>query len=356
MRVNAVTAVLGFNIITSLKQFPSFVSGAAEVGAMPATKGLFTYLMHPKETTALIKKYSPELTARVLEREIAEARLARGAGQRLVRGKLTTREVFMFLTLGMDKIAVSSLWRGAFEDGLRKGMTAENAARWATRSVRRTQPYFDVKDLAEFWRSKDELIRALTMFTNQLNQYWNYYRFNIIGRRAAGKISNLEVIRRIFLAFLIPAAMIGAISRSSPPKDAGEFVRDTASMGFATVPLVGHWLSSAILGWQNQGLISTELMERLHEIAYQANRGEWDKVFTTIPEAGGYLFGVPVAQPRRTIMAMIELANGNSEDLLSLIWGSYTRKKAEKEETKPGLPELPRLPELPELPRLPSLK
>ena len=160
MRVNATTAVLGFNIVTSLKQFPSFLSGSAEIGLTNAMKGMFTYLTNPKETTALIKKYSPELAARVLEREIAEARLARGSGQRLISGKLTRRETFMFLTLGMDKIAVNSLWRGAFDSGLKNGMEAEEAARFATRTIRRTQPYFDVKDLAEFWRSKDELVRA----------------------------------------------------------------------------------------------------------------------------------------------------------------------------------------------------
>jgi len=175
-----------------------------------------------------------------------------------------------------------------------------------------------------------------------LNQYWNLYRFHIVGRRAAGQISNFEVVRRIFEGFIVPALMIGAISRSRPAQDAKEFTTDIASMATATIPVAGNFISSAIKGWYgDQGLITTELFNRMHEISYQANKGEWAKVLAVFPELAGYAKGFPVAQPRRTIMAMLDLAEGKSDELMSLIWGTFIMEQAE-EEKKPSEPTIPR--------------
>ena len=89
---------------------------------------------------------------RTRERELAEAKASRSIAKR-VAGKMTKKEVFMILTTSMDKLVVNSIWRGAFDNGLSKGVSRKEAARAAEAIIRRTQPFFDVKDLPEYWRS-----------------------------------------------------------------------------------------------------------------------------------------------------------------------------------------------------------
>ena len=325
LRVNAVTAVLGLNITTAMKQFPSFVSGMAEIGEVAAIKGLFTFMAHPVETRQLIKQFDIQIYRRSFEREIAEARKMKGVSG-VLGGKLSPREAFMFLTVSMDRIAVSSLWRGGFDDFLRKNPDdIKGAAEYANRVIRKTQPYFDVKDLPEYWRS-GEFMKALTIFTNQLNQYWNYYTFDIVGKTRTGKISGVEALRRTFWAFIIPALMIGAITRSDIPKNTRELVKDLASMYIATIPIVGSWITSGLKGFSDSGLITTEILDRIQDLSQKVNKAEWDKVALTLPELAGYAIGVPVAQPKRTFKAIINLAQGKTDDWMELIWGEYTRK------------------------------
>lgn len=327
LRVNAVTAVLGLNLTTAMKQFPSFISGMAEIGELPALKGLMTSLRYPKETEQLLKQYAPQIYKRHFEREIAEAEALKKISAR-VMGKLSARQVFMFLTTTMDRTAVRGLWRGGFDKMVQRGATAEDAAEYATKAIRKTQPYFNVKDIPEYWRS-GEFMKALTMFTNQLNQYWNYHIFDIYGKAKAGQISKSKALIKILETFIIPALVIGMISASHPPRNREDVTKSLAGMALAEVPIVGSWLSNAIRGFYgNQGVITLELLERLQNFAFQANKGEWDKVALMAPEVAGYALGIPVAQPRRTINSMVNLATGKSDDWSELIWGEYTREKA----------------------------
>jgi len=329
MRVNAVTAVLGANVLTALKQFPSFFAGMAEVGTMPVIRGLFTFLKHPKETMSLIRQYAPQIYKRRFEREIAEAAAMRGIAGRIT-GKMSPRQVFMLMTTSMDRLAVNSIWRGAWDDALKRGLTTKEAAENATRAIRRTQPYFGIKDVPEYWRS-GELAKALTIFTNQLNQYWNYYRFHILGKRLAGKISNYEVAKKLIETFVVPALTIGAITRSEPASDVKEFATDLVSMGFATVPIFGNWITSGIRGFTSSGLITTELLDKIRQLAYSTNKEDWDRVAKTLPQLAGFAVGVPVSQPARTLQAIWDIAQGKTDDWMELIWGAYARGEAEEE-------------------------
>ncbi|MCP8305420.1 MAG: hypothetical protein H3Z50_08170, partial [archaeon] len=247
-RTNAVTAVLGFNITTAMKQFPSFFSGMAEAGVTPVMRGFATFLSNPKATLNLIKEKSPQIHARTMERELAEVKVGRNIAKRIT-GKITPRDVFMILTTTMDRVAVSSIWRGAYDDYLRKNPTKESeAARYADKVIRDTQPFFDVKDIPEYWRS-GELTKALTMFTNQLNNYWNYYRFDTFGARFKGKISTFEMLKRLLFTFVVPSILIGMITRSQLPKDAEDIADDMTGMGVATIPVYGSWISAGLRGY-----------------------------------------------------------------------------------------------------------
>jgi len=308
----------------------------AEIGEIPLLKGLYTFIRHPKETRALIRELAPQIYKRSFEREIAEAKVMRSIEGRLTE-KLSPREVFMILTTSMDKLVVNSIWRGGFDDYLRKnpGMVKE-AAEYATRAIRRTQPFFSIKDLPEYWRS-GEFMKALTIFTNQLNQYWNYFRFDVFGKYKSGRISFFELVRKVIEGFIIPALIIGAITRSRPAQDAKELAADLTGMALATIPIAGNWLVAGQKGfWGKSGLITTELMGKMQQLSFRLNKQEWGKAALTIPELAGYVLGIPVAQPKRTIMGLLDLATGKTDDWMRLIWSEYARKRAEKERKPRG--------------------
>jgi len=337
LRVNAVAAVLGVNITTALKQFPSFVSSMSEAGVIPVMRGLFTFMAHPKETVSLMKQLSPQIYARTMEREIAEARLKASLDKKLTR-KLSPREAFMILTTTMDRLAVNSIWRGAFDEHLRKNPNAvEEAAEYASRVIRRTQPFFSVKDLAEYYRS-GEFMKVLTIFTNQLNQYWNMARFEMFGKFGAkpGAKGFGELVKKLILGIVIPSIMIGIITRASLPKDKEDAIDktkdDVVRTGLSVIPILGQWLSAGFQGWQEgQGLISIEIFKQFQEAVYNFNEQEWNKLAQQAPEFMGYLLGIPVAQPKRTIEGIIAFAKGETDDWLRLIYSGYTVDAAYRE-------------------------
>lgn len=330
-RVNAVTAVLGLNVMTCLKQFPSFLSAMPWVGEVQVMRGLAAYISNPMQTAKLIKRYSPQIAHRTFEREIAEMQLTRAMGKRLFGG-MTKRELFMFLTLNMDRLAVNSIWRGGFEKYLKKNPAKyQEAANYAEGIIRKTQPFFSVKDIPEFWRS-GEIARMFTMFTNQLNQYWNIMIHDTAGKWWAKEIGTVQATRQVIESLLIPALMIGTISRSRPAQSVKEYTMDVASMGAAMFPIFGNFAAALFRGYsQGVSLITTEVIEQAQRVAQRAMKGEWDKVLLSIPELGGYVMGYPVGQPRRTIKAFLDLAEGKTDDLLELIFGQYTREKGRAE-------------------------
>jgi len=328
LRVNATFAALGLNITTVLKQFVSFLNGSAEMGEMAALEGVFSSIAHPLETRAIIKQYSPQIYRRTFEREIAEARQMKGA-DKVILGKISPKEALMWLTTSADKLTVSSIYRGAFDKVLNKTGDARAAADYAETVIRKTQPFFDVKDLPEYYRS-GEFMKVLLIFTNQLNNNFNYYRFDIAGKVAAGRISKLEAVRRLIESLIIPGLIIGAISQAIIPKDWKEATKDVGMQVLASIPLLGSYLVSGIKGFTDSSIVSLSVLNELGNAAYDMASGKWDKAALDAAKAGGYAVGLPVNAGKKYISSIYRLATDKTDDWLELIWGSYIREKAKE--------------------------
>jgi hypothetical protein len=339
LRVNAATAALGFNITTGLKQFVSFFTGMSELGEKATMQGLFTYLRHPNESIEMARKYSPQLYNRLrglggFEREVAEAEWMKGVPKKIM-GKLSPREVFMGFSHKMDEMAVGSMYRGGIDDFLAKhpDATMQEASNYAEKAIRETQAWFDVKDLPEFYRS-GEMGRAITMFTNELNNQWNYFAHEVIGSTRAGQQSKAQSVRKIIEGFVIPATLIGMISRSRPAQNAQEYSKDMAMQALSYIPIWGSWLSAGFQGFRGGGIVTTEPMERAGQIPYYAAKGQPGKVAQSAGEFAGYMLGLPVNQLERTGKGIYDLAQQNTNDWLRLIWSEYTRATAGQTPTK----------------------
>ena len=323
MRTNAIAAITGINLTMSLRQFPSWFTGMAEIGEIPTIKGLVQAITHYDETRNLIKKYDQQTYRRSWAWEIGEKGLERG-----VMGKVSPQEAFSILVRTADRFTVTALWRGAFDEYLRKNPgDYEGAGVEAARVIRRTQPMFELKDLAEYYRS-GEFMKVVVAWTNQLNQNLNYYRFDIAGKYGAGRIGNIELIRRVAEAFVVPALIVGWTIRSRPPENIKEFLSDFASQILGSVPIFGSFISSVTKGYMaDVDLMTFAGLEKALQLGQHLSKGNWQRAAQVVPELAGYVGGLPTVQPKRFIQTIYDLATDKSDDWLALIWGRYTRDK-----------------------------
>ena len=73
----------------------------------------------------------------------------------------------------MDRLVVDTLWIGAYNSGLAKGMDSEQSARNATQLIADSQVGGDVIDTAAIYSTNNTLVKYLLMFTSQLNKNFN---------------------------------------------------------------------------------------------------------------------------------------------------------------------------------------
>jgi len=334
LRVNAVVAGLGINITTALKQFPSWLTGIGETGMLPALKGMYSYVAHPDEVANQIKQYSPTIWKRTMEREVAEAKLLKSLDKRL-EDKLSPKEVLMILTTSADKLVVNSLWKGAFDNHLKQNPDKiGDAASYAESIIRKTQPFFSQKDLAEYWRS-GEIMKTLTVFTNQLNNYWNYYRFDTWGKFKAKEAGLGETAKRVIYGFVLPAMFVGWISRSRPAKNLKEAAKDTTLQLVRTIPLLGNYISSGLEGWRPSAPIMYEAFSGLQRTSLNLAKKQWKNALKTGTDTIGFAVGVPAKKIKTYMEGLYDLFTGKTDDWWRLIYGEYVREKAKEKKKKP---------------------
>ncbi len=333
LRVNASAAVLGFKITTMMNQIPAWFVGASEIGNIPALKGTLAYLSDMKGWTTLTKRLMPQIYKRSMEREITEMKLLTAMASRPWEKLIAnTRETAAWLSVTADRLVANSIARGAFDDALKKGFSEEMAAKYATKMIQRTQAMWSPKDVPEIYRTGGEAMRMLTAFTNQLNNQWNIMRHDIYGMAKAGQLSKGDLTKRVMEGIVLQAVLIGWISRSRPEQDAKEVAQDIVGNNMASVPIFGSMLSAGLSGFRDTGAITFEAIQKGVDEMYYMSKGNWGKALATLPELAGYATGLPASQGRRITDALLDIAQGKSNDWLRLIWSEYTRKQGGSEQ------------------------
>lgn len=331
IRVNTTASMLAMNIATALRQPVSFLAGATESGVTPAVSGIFSYTTNPKRTSALMKQYSPAAYNRTMEREVAEVRAMRNAGSSLM-GKMNAREMLMFMSEFTDKVAVSSLWQGAFDNYLSKHPTdLQGAADYATSIIRHTQGWSYTQDLPEVTRS-GEFMRALTTFTNEINNNWNYYKTDVLGKAGAGEMSKVKLLETILLGLIAPALIYGLIGRGRVQKTPREVTEDITMQILQMLPIFGPIIVAGYEGYRYGGPVATETLSKLQDIAYNAQKQKWDKVMQALGEGAGELSGLPVNQTKKFIQGIQAWQSGESVDIRDFIFGKYSADQIRKED------------------------
>lgn len=326
LRANLAVGFMGFSATTGLQQIlgysQSFEYFSKVGGKRYIFQGMQEFIRHPFDSIEMVNQMSSEMRFRVdnLDRDM------RGVLKK-ISGKsdwLSFVQRLAFKHIGVIQAMVDyPTWIAGYRHGLDSGLDGEQAIAAGDRAVRLSQMAAGPKDLAAVQR-KDGLMRALTIVYSYFNLLYN--RTVDIKRAfssAKGAADYLNVFERTIFLIAIPAVIGPLVSGQGPGED--EDWRAWASLKIATYPLLGIPLvrdlaSSLESGWAYKGATPIgEVFNTLSKAGAAGKSVAEGKDVDTARAAGlaidtiGYSFGLPVAQPKRTVKYLIGVAEGDIE-------------------------------------------
>lgn len=347
LRRRGAVAALGFNIITALKQPVSLFTAMAHSPSM-VTRVLKNMVVNANPTShsnlhKFVEDRSGVVKSRSIEREINAMLDEMSTEQRLSRKSNISQKALAFLKY-MDKNTVMVVWKSYYDLAKDQNMPEKEAAQFADKWVSRTQPMANIEDLPQLFRG-GVLERLLTTFQNQINQNYNFWAHDTIGAYKAGKIGAGVLAHRVLFSYMVPAVVIGAVSRGGLPKEPEDIVEDALTYPLASFYLIGQLINSMIRGWDQNTIVDT-LPREITRVAQELAKDDPDtaKVLEHSARVIGYWKGLPTEQPLRTVKGIRDLSSGESDDIRRLVYsesaiaekkkGGIVRKLMEDDEAE----------------------
>jgi hypothetical protein len=318
LRTNYSLAVLGFNLVTSAKQAASYAQGLSMVDKGAAMKATLMQVRDPRPTGYVNKFVNSKSVmmrnrAGTQERELSEMRESM---QRPGKGKIgAARELVMGLITGIDKLTTNSLWLGKYQEVLNRSGDEQSAIEQADELIRKTQPMGGLTHLAGMYRS-NEFVRAITMFTSQLNQNINIV-FELGSRAAQGKISKEEFVQKFILSFVVAPGLLYMASHGFRPpwEDPEGWVEAAVDNMVGGVVFLGDLVGEGVGFAMNQARvaqgkkrqkrygseISAPPIETMNQILELASNPVPRRIGEQALEIGAKTAGIPYAQIRRGV-------------------------------------------------------
>jgi len=336
MRRNYVTYALGFNLVTGMRQPISYLLAAAKDPLVLANtlthlhKLSLDYNKHSKEAF----EKSSILKARFMERELKE--LAMLKSPKKILGNRLSKETAFAMIRAMDKVTVTAVWQGAYQAAQQRGITNPVvAAQYADSIVTTTQPMGGLEDLPDIFRG-GTFAKMFTAFQNQVSQQYQFWAFDVIQAKRKGRINNMELAWRVMLGHVIPAFIMGLVSRGRLP-DKKEALTDQA--GYLIMPLYffGNLINNLIQGYGGRETLPLQVYDDIADI--KEHKGLRSKIKAGL-RAVGRGFGLPLNQPIRTMEGALDLFDKKDTDYRRLVWSKSMLQK--REEPSTGRPVLRR--------------
>ena len=232
----------------------------------------------------------------------------------------------MWLKRTIDRFTVVAVWKGAYDLEIRRSGDEQTAIEFAESVIRKTQPMADVKDLPAHFKG-GELAKALTMFQNQINNNFNYYTHDIIGKAIAGKLTPEQVAHRVLWSYILPALVMGMINRGGPPDDLNDVAIDMITYPVSGLIFFGNLINSVLKGYeqweplpfQQIGAVTRAL--RAEDVEGKIKYGA---------RAISRLMGIPYSQARRTVQGARDLMEGYTDDYRRLLWSEWSMKQTKQ--------------------------
>jgi len=315
LRLGFTKGVLGFNLVTAIKQTISLSSFLTEINEVDITKGLAEY-WNPKkkkqwdefmDTIALTR-----FRGKTMERDIADIEKSRQDLDRIFNVQ-KLGEKSLNIIRGMDRLTVRSGFVAAYKaKGGKLGEPInDKALEFATGLIERTQPRGDVKDLSAFQKGS-ELTKLLTMFMNQPNQYFNVQYANIRAYNQ-GRIGKGQLARTMFYSWIVPSIAFETISKGGTP-DEDDIISAVVSAPLRNIFFVSSMVEAMRTGFDFQASPIENIPSQMVREAQNFQRGEVGKALYGLGFLMAQAKGLPVTQLERSVSGVNDILNGTTDD------------------------------------------
>jgi hypothetical protein len=332
MRKNGIIYAIGYNIPSAFRQTLSGFNAMAVDPLMlkyhpdNLAKATFTRDGY-KDMRDFVVERSTLVRTRKYDRDLRRKWDASRLAKR-VDGKKPWDEKATSWIRWMDEHTVTIAWKSLYDTAMEKTKGDEQASiDFADQAITRTQPMANMKDLPHFFRG-GQIARLLSTFQNQINNNYNFYVHDIIGKRAAGKISNTEAGYRVMMSLVLPAIAFGIIGRGGLPTEDGEIslkklLVDLTTYPIASVMIAGRWINRMIKGWGNSGTVGEIAPEEAARAFQEMMKGNIRGTIQPAAAAYGAATGRIPAQAIRTASGTLDLIAGDTRDPRRLVYTQW---------------------------------
>lgn len=323
LRANLSVGWMGFSATTGIQQILGFSQSWEHLAQLGARKylpqGMLEFVRQPFKTIAFVKSLSGEMRNRDanLDNNMREVlkRVSGRTGPRAVIQRLAFKHISV-----IQSIVDYPTWLAAYHKGMDDGETLATSVAMGDRAVRLSQMSGGPKDLAAVQR-KDGLMKALTIVYSYFNLLYNRQADLVHSMKTAEGVKDyLQAFERTLFLIALPAVLAPLMTGQGPKDD--ESYAKWAALKVATyplmaVPLLRDVASSLESGWAYSGATPIgDVFKSATRLAAAIGQDEVDaeKITMTTMDVVGMGFGLPTAQPKRTIKYLFSVERGERQD------------------------------------------
>jgi hypothetical protein len=301
VRENMSIAYLAGNIVTMLKQLPSFILYSAEAGPSRVLGAAFDVMTDWHSARALVERLDPQMKHRSMENVMEELKASdpRGSIRRAIRagGAPLMGGIAFF-----DKVATTIGWIAVYEKYRDMGWSMEAAAHRAQRITLNTQPAAHAKELPAMY-TQGEFLRTFMIFTNQLNNIWNITTHDLYGY---GKNKQYSKLAAQVIALALSGTMIQALARHEVPETPLDVLEGFEYQTINSIPFFGKAISGVREGFKANSDPFSMLGYRAGQIYEWAVNPKKRREFPadSALEVLALLMGTPYTGPKRLFQAL----------------------------------------------------
>ena len=337
-RRNAVPYLLGYKMATVVPK--QAISTANTIAKRPALgpaiiKRLLAYgdmslLGNLKRDKARVFELSAMMRNRDWHRDLTRLYDKKDTAK-LFKGKRLS-PLSMAPTIYVDSATVTASWLAAYEQAL-VDLNGDSKAsvKYADDLITEGHPMGNVEDMAGFFRG-GTLEKLVTTFMNQPNKNWNFLRHEIYNKMVQGKISKQVAMQRFVVGQIMPAIVLGTITRGRLPESVEEVAKDIASFMLGGLVFFGRWVYNVVTGdWDPiKSAFSTVPFKALEEAGRTVSSAAQGNIQKTAEHAVGTYGAFTGKIPQQIITTtggMIDLMQGETDDYKRLIYSKYMLKR-----------------------------
>lgn len=323
LRANLSVAWMGFSATTGMQQILGFSQTWEHLAQLGARKylpqSMLEYARAPFKTMAFVKSLSGEMRNRDanLDNNMREVlkRISGKAGPKAVIQRLAFKHIAV-----IQSMVDYPTWLSAYHKGMADGETIDASVAMGDRAVRLSQMSGGPKDLAAVQR-KDGLMKALTIVYSYFNLLYNRQADLVHSMKTAEGVKDyLEAFERTIFLIALPAILAPLMTGHGPEDD--ESWGKWAALKIATYPMMSVPLlrdvgSSLESGWAYSGATPIgDVFKSTTRLAAAATQDELDaeKITMSTMDVVGMGFGLPTAQPKRTVKYLFSVERGEAQD------------------------------------------